>query len=159
MTILHLGVVDQPYVNKPKKIPKKTPKRPRKAQAGEKTTGDIATILEAKYHIMELFYREEREKIKALMHDAIEGAVEDLLSGAPARPNMSPFEAAAPQIEALFRDFLDKKRLDNLWPGIPTMAALKGVNHRLKIKRGMPRPSFIDTGLYEASFKAWFDPS
>jgi len=42
-------------------------------------------------------------------------------------------------------------------PGVPTKAALRGVNHRLKhpYRRRGARPSFVDTSLYMSSFKAW----
>jgi len=43
------------------------------------------------------------------------------------------------------------------YPGVPTRAALMGVNSRLKKRRGKRRPSFRDTGLYQASFMAWVD--
>ena len=41
--------------------------------------------------------------------------------------------------------------------GVPTGAAKKGVNHRLKIRRGKRRPSFIDTGILRTNFVSWVD--
>jgi len=44
------------------------------------------------------------------------------------------------------------------YPGIPTGAAEAGVNHRLLhpyAKDNPERPSFIDTGQYQADFKSW----
>jgi hypothetical protein len=44
--------------------------------------------------------------------------------------------------------------------GVPTKAALKGINHRLRhpYRKSNPRrPSFVDTGLYVASFRAWME--
>jgi hypothetical protein len=71
-------------------------------------------------------------------------------------PRHSPAE-----IEERFKDFLSLQEMDKLGvPGVPTEAAKKGKSSRFKRRRskgGAPRPSFIDTGLYQSSFKAWVD--
>jgi hypothetical protein len=62
------------------------------------------------------------------------------------------------EIEAAFRQFLEQQEMDGRVDGVPTKASLKGVSHRLKrpnAKDNPTRPSFIDTGLYSASMKAW----
>ena len=33
--------------------------------------------------------------------------------------------------------------------------ALDGISRRFKNKKGPPRPSFIDTGTYQAAMRAW----
>ena len=87
--------------------------------------------------------------------NSLAGAMESALMGhVPA----NPLATAEGQIETLFRDFLDKKQMDNLVNGVPTEAAKAGVNHRFKSGHGPEnRPSFIDTGLYQSAFKVWSD--
>lgn len=137
---LHLGVLDIPYTN------------------GSKTTGDVAEILEARYHVMELFAETVgAEHIEKAFEESAKAAVEDLMSGAPAA-SISLTDDATQGLETAFRVFIDQRKLDYVEPGVPTEASLKGVNHRFKRAnaKGNPvRPSFKDTGLYEASFKAW----
>lgn len=163
---LHLGVIELPYVEAPTpqtRLPKarKGKQRPRKppvAKAGGQTTGDVADILERKYHVMETFYEVHEEEIADDFAQAMAGALEDLLVGAP--PSAQPYAAAESALQARFKTFLESKEMDELAvDGVPTKASLRGVNHRLKIKRGGPRPSFIDTGLYESSFVAWIERS
>jgi hypothetical protein len=173
VVILHLGVIDLPYATVPK-APAKVPKpgktgwvkrlwrRLKKAfeasepPAGAKTTGEVATHLENKYHVMEVFYELHRDDVVTALEKSIQGKMEQLLLGGPT--GGSPFDAGTSLIEADFKKFLSMKEMDGLgYPGVPTAASLRGVNHRLKIKKGPARPSFIDTGLYESSFKAWVD--
>ena len=139
---LHLGVVDVPY------------------EEGEKSTGDVAEILEQEYHVMELFTEEVgSEAISNAFAQSAQRACEDLFSGAPATSLNLTYEATE-EIASAFRVFLDQRELDGVVPGVPTQAALKGVNHRLAhpyAKSNPERPSFIDTGSYGASFRAWTD--
>jgi hypothetical protein len=54
-----------------------------------------------------------------------------------------------------FRTYLDREE-----HGIKTLAARRGVSHLLPhpySKNNPPRPSFIDTGLYRKSFRAWVE--
>ena len=77
---------------------------------------------------------------------------------------------AVSEIEREFRTFLDENELQDAGvPGVPTKAAMNGVNHRFKSKLnnvsmaekqagtrvGTPRVSFIDTGTYQKAFKVW----
>lgn len=139
---LHLGVLDVPY------------------SAGKKTTGDVAELLENRYHIMELFVETEGvDSISKAFEESARNALQDLLSGAPAS-SLSLTQDATQEIESAFRKFIDRKELDYVEPGVPTKASLKGVNHRLKrtnAKGNPARPSFRDTGLYQASFRVWTD--
>lgn len=162
MTTLHLGINDVPYVDfdeAPKKIAKAKRgkanklRKPKDSGTGQ-TTGDIAEILEAKYGIMQTFADRHLPEIADSLADSMAGALESLMSGAPA--SHSPFGEATDEIAQKFRAFLDNKEMDGM-PGVPTKAALDGVNHRLKGKRGPPRPSFIDTGQYQAHFQDWID--
>lgn len=137
---LHLGVVDVPYADK-----------------SGTSTGDVAGYLETKYHVMEHFYELNDEKIAAKLADSLAGQLENLLAGAPTE-GVQPYAEAESAIDAEFRQFLALDVLASYgYPGIPTKAALAGVNHRLKAKKGAGRPSLIDTGLYQGSFKAWVE--
>lgn len=156
MTItLHLGVVDVPYAHNPELKPKQRKKR----SASTMTTGDVADILEAKYHVMRIFFETHKADIAKDLESSLEGALENLLLGAPLGANA--FAAAEGDVEKRFKDFLTNREMEGLgYPGVPTQAALDGVNHRLKhpYRKSNPRrPSFVDTGLYENSFRAWVD--
>lgn len=139
MITLSLGVRDIPYTN------------------GKTTTGDVAEILEAKYHIFEHFWQLHQGEIISELTEAITGAFESSMMGAP--PPNDPHAAATNEIEKLFNTFLDSRELDTLGiPGIPTAASLGGKSSRFKQKQKKgrrSRPSFIDTGLLEASMTAW----
>jgi hypothetical protein len=147
---LHLGVVEQSYGF--------TPAQKAAGKNYAITTGDVAEILEARYHVMEIFYQLHHQEIIAALEQSYGGAVESILMGAPSAAD--PSAAATSKIEAMFQVFLDTREMEGLGiPGIPTKAALQGVSHRKKhpYKKRPPRPSFVDTGLYSASFRAWVD--
>lgn len=164
MPTIHLGVIDIPYNEpssangKPARKASKHP-RPHKSQAakyGNMTTGDVAEILEAKYHIMELYWNLHEAQIAADLEESLSGALETFLLGGPIAA--TGFESALSKMEDSFKQMLSQRELDTLgYPGIPTLAAQMGVSHRFKrpYAKRPPRPSFIDTGLYQASFKAW----
>lgn len=136
---LHLGVVEMPYAD---------------VTDSKATTGDVAEILEAKYHIMQIFVERYEQEIADALANSVAGAIENMLLGAP--PTNNPFGSAENDIRALFVMFLDKEELAGI-KGVPTKAALDGVNSRLKRRRGARRPSFIDTGLYRTAFMAWME--
>jgi hypothetical protein len=162
---LNLGIVDVPYANpkKPKKKGKKgkgkkTNRAKEEGSTVTKTTAEVAEILEAKYGVMDTFAFARLPDIAAKLEDSIAGQLETMMMGGHASGN--PFASAESAIETMFRDFLFKQQIESFGiAGVPTAAALRGVNHRLKhpYAKGNPRrPSFIDTGLYMAHFKAWF---
>lgn len=167
MTTLHLGVVDIPYVEGPPAIRKHVSRaRSRRHDAvmetghsgGGVTTGDVAGWLEDRYHIMELFWETHHEQITELLTESMRGQLENLLSFAPVSVN--PFAAGTEEIENLFRKFISEREVEALGiPGVPTKAALEGKSVRFKSgynPKGR-RPSFVDSGLFEASFRAWAD--
>lgn len=139
---LRLGVADVPYSRK-----------------GGQTTGEVAERLEGRYRIMQRFSAAHEDFIKDRLSAALAEGFETLLVSGRAPPDI--FAGACSEIEERFRQFLDLRELDAAMdPGIPTKASLRGVNHRLKrpyAKSNPPRPSFIDTGAYQASMKAWVD--
>lgn len=162
---LHLGVIEVPYTNGapgPKRIRKgrsrrKRAPKPNGGSSGAQTTGDVAEILEAKYHVMETFYDHHEEEIADLFAEGVAGAIEDLVGGAPAH-QVDPFAQAAADTEAAFKKYLETEEIaDYGVPGVPTKAALQGKSKRFKKGRGPRRPSFIDTGIYENSAKVWME--
>ena len=142
---------------------------------GVTTTGDVAEILEDEYHVMRVFAETYEGFIGDQVGETIAGAIESMQMG---RPTSFSVEGPMNRIEEKFRDFLDRREWE-LMTGQVIMAAQLGISHRflsvggkslpaskiasgavkakgkvLKRNRG-PRPAFIDTGLYQASFRAW----
>lgn len=139
MQKLHLGVNDVAYSDPDAK--------------GATTTGQVAEILEAKYHVMRVFTELEGDKIADLVAGQMAGAIESLSQGAPVENIWRGIRLD--KIEADFRHYLDADTWQKV-SGQTIAAAAAGVSHRFKKprqKRG-PRPAFIDTGLYQASFRA-----
>lgn len=140
--IIHLGVLEVPYDD------------------GKATTGEVAQILEDKYHVMATFVEKfGTDVIGAAFEASARVAVEDMFSGAPIDTLNLTFEATQ-GVETAFREFIDLKMFDGSIPGVPTKASLAGVNHRLLhpySKDNQPRPSFRDTGLYQGAFRVWTD--
>lgn len=163
--ILHLGIVDQPYRNAPS--PARKGKRWRRSDligGASATTGDVAGYLEDRYHPFEIFYELHKAEIAADLETGLAGALESILMGAPV--DLSVFGSAESKIDDHFRKFLDAGELESLgYPGMPTEASgrgkrIGGINHRLRhpyAKSNPARPSLIDTGLYQSSFKSWVD--
>lgn len=152
MTTLHLGVIDIPYAGSPRRH------KSHRAMAGTQTTGDVAGWLEDSYGVMQAFVDHHESDILTDLESSLEGAVESLLMGAPVQ--LQPFGSGLSKIEDRFKQFLATKEIEGLGiAGVPTGAALRGVSHRFKhpYAKRPPRPSFIDTGLFAASFKAWID--
>lgn len=140
MTDLVFGEVRIPYDNK----------------SGTANTVDVAKILEAKYGLFTAFYTRHETDIKALLIDSLEGALENLHAGgiAPA----DPFASSMQKLQGMFRQFLYTGEIERMGiEGVPTQAALDGVNHRKKTKKGARRPSFIDTGTLELAFRSWVE--
>lgn len=153
---LLLGVVDLPYGKAPKA--KKRKGRASKS-APALTTGDVAEILEAKYHPLRIFFELKQKKVAKSLEGSLAGALESLMMGAP--PSLAPFGTATDEITGMMKQFIAKGEMERLgYPGVPTKAALDGVNHRLThpySKDNPRRPSFIDTGQYQADLKAWIE--
>lgn len=165
---IHLGVVDVSYSDSnyaPTSSPKRRIGQARRGKANapkgntnNQTTGDVAEILEAKYHIMEIFADLHEDLIVKAYEDAMEGALQNLAAGAP--PTISVTAQAETDIETRFRQFLSNREMDaTATPGVPTRAAMRGVSHRFAhpYARRASRPSFIDTGLYQINFAVWTD--
>jgi len=162
---LHLGVVDLPYsahehaekVAKPKKG--KANKPVKASSAATITTGDVAEILEEKYGILDAFAFARLPDIAKALEESIAGELENLMMGAPV--SGSPFKSAESSIATMMKQFVSSQAVEHMGiEGVPTQAALDGVNHRLKrpyAKSNPRRPSFMDTHLMVNSYTAWFE--
>ena len=148
MTTLNLGIIDVPYTD-------------HDGDASGTATGDIAGWLEEKYHIMRIFYEMHSDEIADYISGEVEGQLENILVGGRTTDGVLKIniDGAMGNIESRFRKFLDAREMEGVgYPGVPTKAALDGINHRFKNPyTGKRRPSFIDTGLYQKSFKAWVE--
>jgi hypothetical protein len=119
------------------------------------TTVEVANKLENRYSIMHLYTILHKDVIQNAVSNAYKGKLESAFLGKPNSKLPNQIDA----IEHSFKQMLSSQELESLGlPGIPTTAALKGIRSRLKKQKGLRRPSFIDTGAYEASFKSWIKP-
>lgn len=153
--ILHLGVIDLPYQEF---VPsgKKKMRKGVTAPAGGQTTGDVAEFLEHKYKVMGHFFEKHGQAIVDELSEALLDNVADLAAGRNIEaPNMT---AATSKIHEMFMGFIDRREMDGVVGGVPTLAARKGISHRFlhPYARSNPeRPSFRDTGTYAGAFRAW----
>lgn len=136
---LHLGVTDIPY------------------DYGDTaaTTHEVAALLEEKYQLFTHFYQLHEREILAELSQVIAEQVDNSIRfGAPMADHLELSGASQ-----LFSDFLNLREMEGLGvEGVPTGAAVKGVNSRKKGKKGIPgRPSFIDGGLLLSSLRVWVD--
>lgn len=161
MTTLHLGVIDIPYAyeQEGERKTKKRKGKKKKKVVKSTTTGDVAEIIEEKYHLMETFFEVHEDRIAEVLTESLAGAVESQLMGAPASADQ--FAAGTQEINAMFKHFVASREAERVnIPGTPTRAALKGVSHRRAhpyAKANPRRPSFIDTGLFVDNFMSWID--
>ncbi|MDR3445976.1 hypothetical protein [Dyella sp.] len=139
MAILHLGVVDVSYTD----------------GDGTTTTGDVAGFLEERYHIMRVFLESNEEFISETLVNEVAGAIESIAQGKRVpKLNLAP---ATGKIEARFREFLDAGELQRLLPKSQKVSeeTLRISTRKKSGKTDKPRQAFIDSGLYQASFRAW----
>lgn len=135
---LHLGVIDVPELD------------------SNKTTYDVAVILEEKYGLFTAYAENHEQFIADSISKGVAGALETYqLTGNLPREFLPE---VGDEIGKDFQKFIYTREAEKVgMPGVPTKAAIMGVNRRLKKKRGARRPSFIDTGILESSLKAWFE--
>jgi hypothetical protein len=174
---LHLGFEDHAYAARYEPsspltatVKGKAPKRPTRGQQvyGEgKTTQEVAKDLETRYGLVEIFWSRVEDEFTEMLEDAFSDAIEQVMTvsemsvrdtGRAAVSGALGLSKETEKIERRFRQALSGKEFDGL-PGVPTLAAQRGVSHLRRhpyAKRG-PRPSFIDTGMYQRSFRAWIE--
>ncbi|VWB07208.1 hypothetical protein [Burkholderia lata] len=137
-----------------------------------KTTGEVAGYLENEYHVMRTFLELYEERIGEFLADAMAGEIESLAQGKPVAifgrdvdtqlgDRVISGMSVNGRIEEAFRDYLDACE----WQGVSlqrVQAADDGVNHRKKrpyANANPARPAFVDSGLYQAAFRAWTESS
>jgi len=146
---LVLGVIDLPYSENPNAGP-------------VEMTGEVAQKLERNYGVMQFFFDAHSDFVAQSLEESFAGSLANALLGQPRQADAALFNHACGEIENRFKQFLSAKEMDGKVNGVPTKASLLGISSRFKDrgnrkkKRG-PRPSFIDTGLYQSSFKAWVE--
>ncbi|KUZ03016.1 hypothetical protein WS50_12870 [Burkholderia territorii] len=137
---IHLGVIEQAYKN-------------------GTTVPEVAQYLEDDYGVMQVFVDLHIKEISESVAQAVSDAMDDQMMGLPVSPDI--YQASMEEIQSAFRNFLDNEEYPaQSFPQVPTQAALDGVNHRLLhpyTSKNPSRPSFIDTGEYQNSFRAWVE--
>lgn len=118
---------------------------------GATTTWEVAEILEKKFHVMEVFYESNAQKIADQLADGMAKQLRTLKAGAP-RPR-AVLPATMEKIGSDFKRFLDAGEWESI-TGQSIAAAKAGGSLRFK-KKKKARPAFIDTGLYQNNFRAF----
>jgi hypothetical protein len=122
-----------------------------------KTTGVVAKDLEKRYGLMGAFWEMEQDYVMTLIEKSIGQSIEEMVASGERNPLIS--QDVLDKIETRFKRNLSTRRYDGQLNGVPTLAAQRGVSHLVRhpYAKRAPRPSFIDTGMYQASFKAWLE--
>jgi hypothetical protein len=143
---LHLGFEDRAYPSQPSPLKRGKSTRPLKATYGQgKTSREVAKELEDRYKIVEEFWNLEQDIFTESLEEAFAEDLEEIMTmEQPSSKGVSYKGTDA--IEARFRRDLRSRRYDNVISGVPTLAAKRG-----------SRPSFIITGTYLQSFRAWVE--
>jgi hypothetical protein len=155
MTTLHLGVLDLPYADASYK--EVGQRKPKTKSTGSATTGDVAEFLENDYHVIESFYTVNEADIAERLAESSANALTAIMNGADPS-TFNPVGEGTSEIEEEFREFLSMQVMDSMGvPNVPTHAAEMGWSKRFKKSKAKraSRPSFIDTGLYQNSFRVW----
>jgi hypothetical protein len=168
--VLHMGFVNTPYSKAAMAAPVRAAKaeferKKRRSFPKTMTAEDIANILETDYSIVDVFNQIYGDEIEDTVSGVYENVVVKIFSEEGkfiqkrkfASEEMVKFmQPKTKEIEKMFKSFLDMEEMNGQGPrgeDIPTDAAKTGKGRRSK----RPGPSFIDTGVYRASFKAWVD--
>jgi hypothetical protein len=154
---LHLGVIDVPEI--------------------EGTTYTVGQDLEKRYGLFSMFYNAHQQDIADLIVKDAAIGMEMIEKGMSVSVN-SVFAVSGETITDKMHNFLTSQEIERVAgrygeEGIPTKAALEGINTRTasgkapkrvrkgqkfqKVVTGVRRPSFIDTGIFERSLKGWIE--
>ena len=166
---LHLGVVDvpEPYGDPPK------------------STYEVGKELEKNYGLFSMFYNSEKEDIADWISKDAAVGLEMMMAGQPVNA-AHVFKGSSKEITDKMHKFITTKKVEEVAAtygehGIPTQAAIDGKSFRFKkgftakrqvkglkgtgseyIKRkkkdeASARPSFMYSGVFEASLKGWIE--
>ena len=143
---LKLGVIDVPEPN-------------------GNTSYGVGNILEEKYTLFSSYVEMHQKDIENELCEAIVGAFETYQTTGYFPKN--PFISAGEELTLGLKKFIYQEELAGKVAGVPTQAALEGVTTRKvgrgkkskfkRTKTGVRRPSFIDSGIFEASTKVWIE--
>ena len=118
------------------------------------STGEVASILEAKYHVMRTFVELHEQEICDTLTAQMGSMLEDAKTGAPIAFGVIRF----PKIEEEFNRYLDLGEWEAT-SGQPTQAAIDRKSLRKKSgEYATQRPSFLDSGKYAESIAIWVTP-
>jgi hypothetical protein len=166
---LVLGFEDHPYPTRydassplAKTVKRRRPKvmSPAQEAYGQgKTTKEVAADLEARYSIVETFWEMEEDTFIEVLEDAFADNIEEVMQMGQIPKTGGISDKETDKIEKKFMQSLQSRRFDGVIPGVPTTAAQRGVSHLYKqpYARRAPRPSFINTGMYQRSFRVWVE--
>jgi hypothetical protein len=119
--------------------------RPTKDYGQGKTTGDVSKDLEERYKIVDTFYTMEEDYIIDLIEEQAALDLDEVMTmESPSEKGIS--FAETDKIEERFRQDLSRRKFDGAIYGVPTKAAQRE-----------SRQSFIKTGRYRSSFRAWME--
>jgi len=143
----------------------------------EGTTYTVGKDLEERYGLFSMFYNAHQQEIADLIaKDAAIGL--EMMEKNMDVSVKSVFAVSGQTITDKMHDFLTTQEVERVAgrygeQGIPTKAALEGINSRTvngrtpkkirkgqkfkKVVTGIRRPSFIDTGIFENSLKGWIE--
>ncbi|HSY75450.1 MAG TPA: hypothetical protein VK890_01260 [Bacteroidia bacterium] len=162
---LHFGFVQTPYTSetrfRPATSAKAAEKLKRKRGFRSTMTADkLANILEAKYNIVHTFSEVHDEDIRDIINNGFKEVAERMIlerKGHSKASLKNLMKSATRQVEELFKAFLDNEEMNGRVEGVPSKAATKGkLGGRGRITRsGIARPTFVNTGIYKNSFRAW----
>ena len=129
------------------------------------TSYGVGKILEEKYTLFSSYVEMHHKDIENELCEALVGAFETYQ--ATGHIAKQPFDAAGQELSLGLKKFIYNEELAGKVAGVPTQAALEGITTRKvgrgkksKFKRtrtGIRRPSFIDSGIFEASTKVWIE--
>jgi hypothetical protein len=138
----------------------KAPTRSHTSYGAGKSTGQVSKELEERYKIVEEFWNLEEGNFVELLEETFAEDLEEVMQKKLTKRTRGISVKETDQIEQKFRQNLSSRRYDGLISGVPTLAAQRGVSHMRPqpySRKNPPRPSFIDTGMYQRSFRAWVE--
>lgn len=140
-------------------------------EPGNLSSYDLGKILEEKYTLFSTYVEVHEKDIEHELSEAVVGALETYM--ATGHIPKQPFDSAGQELSLGLKRFIYKEELAGKVAGVPTQAALEGLSTRTvrgtvptkvrkgqkfkRVKTGVRRPSFIDTGIFEASTKVWIE--
>ena len=133
----------------------------------------LGVELETRYGLFSNFYKLHQKDINTDIENALNLATKALIEGKTPERAMAYFSSAGDAITHKLHNFISLREIENMGiPGVPTQAALEGLTLRTKtgkvikrVRKGMKykqvigerRPSFMYSGVFESSLKAWIE--